>query len=170
MAAQRVCLQNTWMSTGSSGVWELTESTCPPQSFLPLLICGFQPCHSAFHSNFHRVSNTHQIPSQRQPFSQLQLFLYFGTGWWVSCIRHWLIFCLTFPLFDTVFYKAKMQHMSWRPSISCTLQGAFLSAFLFLGLVDSLQHHIMHLHVLLWRSSGEFSLSPAPQWLCLLAT
>lgn len=48
VAAQRLCLQNTWVSTGSSGVWELTESSCPPQSFLPLLICGFQPCHSAF--------------------------------------------------------------------------------------------------------------------------
>lgn len=55
VAAQRLCLQNIWMSTGSSGVWELTESSCPPQSFLPLLIRGFQPCHSAFYSDFHRV-------------------------------------------------------------------------------------------------------------------
>lgn len=57
VAAQRLCLQNIWMSTGSSGVSTLIESSCPPQSFLPLLICGFQPCHSAFYSNFRRVSN-----------------------------------------------------------------------------------------------------------------
>lgn len=57
VAVQRLCLQNIWMSTGSSCAWELTDSSCPPQSFLLLLICGFQPCHSAFYLSFHRVSN-----------------------------------------------------------------------------------------------------------------
>lgn len=57
VAGQRLRSQSSWMRTGSSGAWELTQSSCPPQSFLPLLFCGFQPYNSAFYEGFNRISN-----------------------------------------------------------------------------------------------------------------
>lgn len=57
VAGQKLRLQSSQMCTGSSGAWELTQSSCPPQSFLPLLACGFQPCHSTFYQGIHKESN-----------------------------------------------------------------------------------------------------------------
>lgn len=162
MAAQRLCLQNIWTSTGSSGVWELTESSCPPQSFLPLLICGFQPCHSAFYLNFHRVSDIFYLIKSHLKDNLLvsfnfSLILELADGALASGIG-------SFPAspfqYSTLHFVKQRCNTSWSPSISCTLQRAFLSAFLFLELVDSVQHCIMHLYIEEFRRVQSVSSSP----------